>query len=104
VTGTAGARCVSERAPADACEGQSVPAKVGKKTAAACRALDRAVAATKVKQRKKLLKKAANAWRGAGRLLGKPAVMTALSPECVEALGAIFDDAATRAIEATTTP
>ena len=104
VTGTAGARCVCQRPPAGACAGQSVPDKVGKKTAAACRALDHAVAATKAKLRKKLLKKAANGWRAAGRLLGKPAVRTALSPECLKALETAFADDATRAIRATTTP
>jgi hypothetical protein len=104
VTGPAGARCVCERPPADACEGQSVPAKVGKKTAAACRVLDRAVAATKSKRRRKLLKKASRAWGAAGRLLGKPAVTRALSPECLDALETTFADAASRALRAATVP
>ena len=54
--------------------------------------------------RKKLLEKAANSWRAAGRLIGKPAVTTALSPECLKALETAFADDATRAIRATTTP
>jgi hypothetical protein len=57
---------------------------------------------TKSKQRKKLLKKAANVARAAGRLLGKAAIRKTLSPGCPMKLRDAFDDAATRATRAVT--
>jgi hypothetical protein len=102
--GTAGARCVCQRQGAPACEGQALPERLTKKTAAACVALDRAVMAIEPKPRKKLLKKAASSWRGAGKLLGRRAVAAALSADCRQALGATFDDAASRALGATAIP
>ena len=104
LTGVAGARCVCQRSPDAACADQAIPARLTKKTDAACASLELAATATKPKQRKKRLKKAANGWRGAGRLLEKPAIQGTLSPGCLGVLREAFDDAATRATRAVTTP
>jgi CSLREA domain-containing protein len=94
--GVAGARCACDRPPPVACAGESVPARVARRTRAACRALDRAAAATKAKLRRKLLTQASRSWRAAANAL-KHHAPDALSPGCRAALLGYYEDAASRA-------
>ncbi|HZP40998.1 MAG TPA: choice-of-anchor Q domain-containing protein, partial [Candidatus Binatia bacterium] len=100
VVGMAGARCVCQRLPTAACAGESLPRRLTKKMAAACRTLERAARATKMKPRRKLLTKAVRGWRAAAAVLDERAISKALSPGCRAALGATFKDAAARAARA----
>lgn len=99
--GVAGARCACDRPAPAACAGQSLPERVRRRTGASCRALARAVATTKARQRRKLLKQALRGWRAAGSALQKPPGKT-LSPDCRTSLAAAFEDAAARAARAVT--
>jgi CSLREA domain-containing protein len=94
--GVAGARCACDRPPPAACAGESVPERIARRTRAACRALDRAAAATKAKPRRKLLMQAIRSWQAAAAALEHRAAKT-LSPRCRAALAASYADAASRA-------
>jgi len=100
--GVPGARCACDRPASAACAGQTLPPRLTKKIAAACHALERAEGATKTKQRRKLVQKAARGWHAAGGALSKPPVGKALSPDCITELGAALDDAAARTARAAT--
>jgi hypothetical protein len=94
--GLAGARCACDRPLPAACAGGPLPEPIARRTRAACRALDRAAAATKARPRRKLLTQAIRSWRAAANALKHHAPKT-LSPGCRAALAASYEDAASRA-------
>ncbi len=94
--GVAGARCACDRPPPAACAGASIPERIARRARAACRALDRAVAARKARLRGKLLAQAIRSWRAAANALKHHGPKT-LSPGCRAALVGYYEDAASRA-------
>lgn len=94
----AGATCVCERATPSVCANLVPPLKVQKPAAKACELLNAAAAASPGRRRSKKLKKARVKWQAATRIVGTRATQRVLTPECITALAADYDDAASRVL------
>jgi uncharacterized delta-60 repeat protein len=96
VTGLAVASCACERTPPAVCANLTPPPKVRNAAAKACNLVNAAEAGPPGRRRTKKLVKAGRKWRAAGRLVLKPRAQRVLTPECVTALAADYDEAANR--------
>jgi hypothetical protein len=92
----AGATCVCQRSTPSVCGNLVPPPKVLKPAAKACELLNAAAAASPGRRRLKKLKKARVKWQAATRLVGTRATRRVLTTECITALAADYDDAASR--------
>ena len=96
VGGVEGARCVCDRAAADACANDRLPGGLVRAAAQACRLLGRAADGAKASAVRKLAARAAGRWQQAARSLGRRGGKK-LSAGCLAALQERVDDARSRA-------
>lgn len=96
VGGLDGATCVCQRANPAVCANQVPPPKVSKPAAKACELLSAAAATSPGRRRSQKLKKARVKWQTATRLVGTRGARRVLTTECVSALAADYDNAASR--------
>lgn len=94
--GLDGATCVCQRANPAVCANQVPPPKVSKPAAKACELLNAAAAVSPGRRRAQKLKKARVKWQAATRLVGTRGARRVLTTECVTALAADYDNAASR--------
>jgi hypothetical protein len=92
----AGATCVCQRATPSVCGNLVPPPKVRKPAAKACVLLNAAATASPGRRRLQKLKKARVKWQTAIKLVGARAAQRVLTTECITALAADYDDAASR--------